>query len=108
MGIVNGRHMAQIARAVYTPWTKYPLWLMMELAIIASDIQEVIGSAIAINFLSNNVVPLWAGALITAVDTFTFLLLEAAGREGWGCGRQGVLGGNAWPWAGEAKTTIVR
>ena len=41
MGIVNGRHMAQIARAVYTPWTKYPLWLMMELAIIGSDIQEV-------------------------------------------------------------------
>lgn len=73
--------MAQICRAVYTPWTKYPLWLMMELAIIASDIQEVIGSAIAINFLSNGVVPLWAGALITAIDTFTFLLLEAAGAS---------------------------
>jgi hypothetical protein len=54
---------------------------MMELAIIASDIQEVIGSAIAINFLSNGVVPLWAGALITAIDTFTFLLLEAAGAS---------------------------
>lgn len=71
--------MAQVARAVYRPWTKYTLWLMMEIAIIASDIQEVIGSAIAIYFLSNGKVPLWAGALITAVDTFTFLFLESAG-----------------------------
>jgi len=37
----------------------------MEIAIIASDVQEVIGSAIAINFLSDGKVPLWAGSLIT-------------------------------------------
>ena len=33
----------------------------MEIAIIGADIQEVIGSAIAIALLSNNVIPLWAG-----------------------------------------------
>ena len=53
--------------------------LLMELAIIASDIQEVIGSAIAISILSDGKVPLWAGSLITAVDTFLFLFLEQAG-----------------------------
>ncbi|EFA85430.1 solute carrier family 11 member 1 [Heterostelium album PN500] len=52
---------------------------MTELAIIGSDIQEVIGTAIAINILSNGVIPLWAGVLITAVDTFTFLFLENYG-----------------------------
>ena len=39
------------------------MWLCMEIAIIGADIQEVIGSAIAIALLSNNVIPLWAGTL---------------------------------------------
>jgi natural resistance-associated macrophage protein 2 len=43
------------------------LWLMMEVAIIGSDIQEVVGSAIAIQLLSHNRVPLWAGVLMTGV-----------------------------------------
>lgn len=37
------------------------MWFCMEIAIIGADIQEVIGSAIAIALLSNNVIPLWAG-----------------------------------------------
>lgn len=51
----------------------------MELAVITSDIQEVIGSALAIGILSNGKIPLWGGALITGIDTFTFLLLERYG-----------------------------
>lgn len=43
------------------------------------DLQEVIGSAMAINILSNGKVALWQGALITGADTFTFLLLESYG-----------------------------
>ena len=39
----------------------------------------MIGTAIAINLLSNNLVPLWAGVLITVVDTFTFLGLDKYG-----------------------------
>ena len=41
---------------------------MTEVALIGADIQEVIGSAIAIRILSNGVVPLWAGVVITAFD----------------------------------------
>jgi len=42
-------------------------------------LQEVVGSAIAISILSGGRVPIWAGSLITAVDTFTFLFLEQYG-----------------------------
>lgn len=52
---------------------------MVELAIIGSDMQEVIGSAIAINLLSMGIIPLWGGVLITIVDTFFFLFLDKYG-----------------------------
>jgi len=53
--------------------------VMTEIAIIGSDIQEVIGSAIAIQIISHGKIPLFAGVLVTALDTFTFLLLERYG-----------------------------
>jgi natural resistance-associated macrophage protein len=46
------------------------LWFMAEVALIGADIQEVIGSAIAIQILSNGFLPLWAGVLITASDWY--------------------------------------
>ncbi|GFZ10187.1 NRAMP metal ion transporter 2 [Actinidia rufa] len=55
------------------------LWFMAELALIGADIQEVIGSAIAIKILSRGVLPLWAGVVITASDCFIFLFLENYG-----------------------------
>uniref|UniRef100_A0A8C2JMR3 Solute carrier family 11 member 2 n=1 Tax=Cyprinus carpio TaxID=7962 RepID=A0A8C2JMR3_CYPCA len=57
------------------------LWLMVELAIIGSDMQEVIGCAIAFNLLSVGRIPLWAGVLITIFDTFVFLFLDKYGRQ---------------------------
>ena len=50
---------------------------MTEFAIIASDIQEVIGSATALNILFN--IPLWGGALITIFDSFLFLFIHYYG-----------------------------
>ncbi|KAE8704123.1 Metal transporter Nramp2 [Hibiscus syriacus] len=57
------------------------LLVMAELALIGADIQEVIGSAIAIKILSNGALPLWAGVLITTCDwpVFIFLFLENYG-----------------------------
>nr|XP_042102668.1 natural resistance-associated macrophage protein 2-like isoform X5 [Ovis aries] len=55
------------------------LWLMVELAIIGVDMQEVIGSAIAINLLSAGRIPLWGGVLITIADTLAFLFLDNYG-----------------------------
>ena len=77
LGVTTGKHLAQLCRQEYPPWVRYPLFSMIELAIIGSDIQEVIGSAIAMHILFR--LPLWAGVLITAADTFTFLFLHAFG-----------------------------
>lgn len=79
LGVVTGQHLAQVCRDRYPRVPRYLLWIAMELAIIGSDIQEVIGSALAINILSNGTIPLWEGCLITGVDTFTFLFLESYG-----------------------------
>ncbi|KAL7618833.1 hypothetical protein Lser_V15G00903 [Lactuca serriola] len=79
LGVVTGRHMAEICRDEYPYWAILVLWFMAEIALITADIQEVIGSAIAIKLLSNGAVPLWAGVLITASDCFIFLFLESYG-----------------------------
>mmetsp|Transcript_23726 Transcript_23726/g.61965 ORF Transcript_23726/g.61965 Transcript_23726/m.61965 type:complete len:568 (-) Transcript_23726:91-1794(-) len=79
LGVVTGLNMAQLARRKYSKTSRYTLWIMMEIAVITSDIQEVIGSAIAIYILSDHKIPLFGGVLITGADTFTFLLLERYG-----------------------------
>eukprot|EP00052_Salpingoeca_macrocollata_P024155 m.215120 g.215120 ORF g.215120 m.215120 type:complete len:555 (+) comp22199_c1_seq7:1534-3198(+) len=79
LAVVTGLNLAQMCRQQYSKPVRTAVWLMMELAIVAADIQEVIGSAIAIDILSGGRVPLWAGSVITAVDTFLFLFLEQYG-----------------------------
>lgn len=68
VGVATGRHLAELCRDEYPTWARYVLWSMAELALIGADIQEVIGSAIAIQILSRGVLPLWAGVVITASD----------------------------------------
>ncbi|XP_034233265.1 protein Malvolio isoform X1 [Thrips palmi] len=79
LGVVTGLHLAEMCFRQYRKLPRLLVWIMIEVAIIGSDMQEVIGTAIALNLLSNSLIPLWAGVLITAVDTFTFLLLDRYG-----------------------------
>nr|WNH25163.1 natural resistance-associated macrophage protein 5 [Fagopyrum tataricum] len=79
LGVATGRHLAELCRIEYPNWARLFLWVMAELALIGADIQEVIGSAIAIKILSHGVLPLWSGVLITAADCFIFLFLENYG-----------------------------
>uniref|UniRef100_A0A0N4ZIM3 Protein Malvolio n=1 Tax=Parastrongyloides trichosuri TaxID=131310 RepID=A0A0N4ZIM3_PARTI len=79
VGVVTGKHMAEIAYNYYPKFPRWILWIMVEIAIIASDMQEVIGTAIALYLLSNKNIPLWGGVLITITDTFTFLFLDKYG-----------------------------
>ncbi|XP_051151057.1 metal transporter Nramp2-like [Andrographis paniculata] len=79
IGVATGRHLAELCREEYPYWAGIVLWFMAELALIGADIQEVIGSSIAIQILSRGVIPLWVGVLITASDCFIFLLLENYG-----------------------------
>nr|GEW33940.1 metal transporter Nramp3-like [Tanacetum cinerariifolium] len=79
LGVVTGRHLAELCRDEYPNWAGKLLWVMTELALIGADIQEVIGSAIAMKILTLGYLPLWAGVLITAFDCFIFLFLENYG-----------------------------
>jgi len=79
LGTVTGLHLAELCHARYPIVPRLGLWICTEVAIIGSDMQEVIGTAIALFLLSNKHIPLWAGVLITVADTFTFLGLDKYG-----------------------------
>ncbi|XP_056131248.1 natural resistance-associated macrophage protein 2-like [Lampris incognitus] len=79
LGVVTGMHLAEVCNRQYPTVPRIILWLMVELAIIGSDMQEVIGCAIALNLLSVGRIPLWGGVLITIIDTFVFLFLDKYG-----------------------------
>nr|CAD7431350.1 unnamed protein product [Timema monikensis] len=79
LGVVTGLHLAEMCYRQYPKIPRLLLWIMVEIAIIGSDMQEVIGTATALLLLSNKVIPLWAGVLITVIDTFTFLALDKYG-----------------------------
>ncbi|CAO3425658.1 Nramp family divalent metal transporter [Azospirillum endophyticum] len=77
LGIVTGRDLAQACRDHYPRPVNLTLWVACEAAIIACDLAEVIGTAIALNLLFG--IPLIGGALITALDAFLVLLLMQRG-----------------------------
>merc|ERR1719191_256941 len=74
LAAVTSLNLAQACRKYYGRRTSLILWVMTELAIIGSDIQEVVGSAIALNLLFGW--PLIVGTIVTGLDTFTFLLIH--------------------------------
>uniref|UniRef100_A0A670YDK9 Natural resistance-associated macrophage protein 1 n=1 Tax=Pseudonaja textilis TaxID=8673 RepID=A0A670YDK9_PSETE len=79
LGVVTGKDLGEICYHYYPKAPRVLLWIMIEIAIIGSDMQEVIGTAIAFNLLSAGRIPLWGGVLITIVDTFFFLFLDKYG-----------------------------
>ena len=77
LGIATGRDLAQSCREQYPPKVGFALWVACELAIIACDLAEVIGSALALKLLFG--IPIMAGAVITVFDTLLVLLLMRRG-----------------------------
>jgi len=77
LGIATGRDLAQACRDHYPPPVAFGLWLLAELAICATDLAEVIGTAIALNLLFG--IPLIAGVVLTVADVFLILLLQSRG-----------------------------
>ncbi|PWZ41901.1 Metal transporter Nramp1 [Zea mays] len=77
LGVVTGRHLAELCKTEYPAWVRICLWLLAELAVIAADIPEVIGTAFAFNILFH--VPLWVGVLITGSSTLLLLGLQKYG-----------------------------
>ncbi|GAB1285086.1 Natural resistance-associated macrophage protein 1 [Apodemus speciosus] len=79
LGVVTGKDLGEVCHLYYPKVPRIFLWLTIELAIVGSDMQEVIGTAISFNLLSAGRIPLWGGVLITIVDTFFFLFLDNYG-----------------------------
>lgn len=77
LGIVTGRDLAQACRDHFPKPVSFFLWIMAEIMIIACDLAEVIGSAIALKLLFD--IPLILGVLITAADVLLILLLQKKG-----------------------------
>ncbi|CAI7750161.1 unnamed protein product [Closterium sp. NIES-53] len=79
LGIVTGKHLAQHCRLEYPSGLNVVLWVIAEINVIASDIPQVVGTAIALNLLFR--IPLWAGVLITGCSALLLLALERFGAR---------------------------
>jgi manganese transport protein len=77
LAIGSGRDLAQACRDAFPKPVSFVLWLFAEVAIIATDIAEVVGTAIGLNLLFG--IPLEIGVIITALDVFIILLLQRLG-----------------------------
>ena len=77
LAVASGRDLAQACRDAFPRWVAWPLWALAEIAIIATDIAEVIGTAIGLNLIFG--IPLELGVIITALDVFLILYLQKLG-----------------------------
>src|SRR6201982_3088430 len=77
LGVGAGRDLAQACRDSFPRYVAWPLWLSAEVAITATDLAEVIGTAIGLNLLFH--IPLEIGVIITAHDVFLIFALQAFG-----------------------------
>jgi manganese transport protein len=77
LGIAAGMDLAQACRAQYSRPVALALWALCEIAIIACDLAEVLGTAIALKLLFG--LPLTVGVVVTALDVFLILALQRFG-----------------------------
>ncbi|XP_057521234.1 metal transporter Nramp7.2-like [Amaranthus tricolor] len=77
LGVSTGKHLSEHCKAEYPIIVKYCLWVLAEVAVIAADIPEVIGTAFALNILFH--IPVWAGVLLTGLSTLLLLGLQKYG-----------------------------
>ncbi len=77
LAVASGRDLAQACRDAYPAPVAFVLWILAEIAICATDLAEVIGTAIGLNLLFG--IPLEIGVIITALDVFLVLYLQTKG-----------------------------
>ncbi|KAK1407740.1 hypothetical protein QVD17_39366 [Tagetes erecta] len=77
LGVSTGKHLSELCKAEYPIFVKYCLWLLAEIAVIAADIPEVIGTAFGLNILFK--IPVWVGVLLTGTSTLLLLGLQKYG-----------------------------
>ncbi len=79
LGVVTGKDLAQCCRDWYPRWTRWPNWILSEIAIGACDLAEVLGSAVALNLLFH--IPLLWAVIITGLDVLLLLALQRFGMR---------------------------
>ncbi|EAS07058.3 NRAMP (natural resistance-associated macrophage protein) metal ion transporter family protein (macronuclear) [Tetrahymena thermophila SB210] len=79
LGLVTGKDLAKLCRIHLNSKERTLLWIMAEIAIMGSDIQEVLGTAIGLKILFG--LELWIGVLLTIFTTFLILLVKICGMR---------------------------
>jgi manganese transport protein len=79
LGVVTGKDLAQCSRDWLPRWSRWPNWLLCEVAIGACDLAEVLGSAVALNLLFH--IPLLWAVVITGLDVLLLLALQGFGMR---------------------------
>src|SRR5690349_17366559 len=77
LGVVTGRDLAQACRDYYSKPASIALWILCEIAIVACDLAELLGSALALNLLFG--IPMAIGVCLTTLDVLVLLLLQNKG-----------------------------
>ncbi|OCJ07163.1 divalent metal cation transporter [Rhizobium sp. AC27/96] len=77
LGIVTGRNLAELCRDQFSAPVRLAMWVVSEIAAMATDLAEFLGGAIGLSLLFG--MPLLAGMVVTAVVTYGVLLMERHG-----------------------------
>lgn len=77
LGVSTGKHLSELCKTEYPTLVRYCLWILAEVAVIAADIPEVIGTAFALNILFK--IPVWVGVLCTGCSTLLLIGLQRYG-----------------------------
>jgi manganese transport protein len=80
LGIATGRDLAQLCRERYSRPVAYGLWATAELAMVATDLAEFMGSALGIHLLFG--IPLLPATFITGLDVLLLLAIQRWGHRG--------------------------
>ncbi|MEI6606465.1 MAG: Nramp family divalent metal transporter [Verrucomicrobiota bacterium] len=79
LGVATGKDLAQCSRDYYPRWMRWPNWITMEFAVVATDLAEALGSAVALNLLFH--IPIAWAIVITAFDVMLLLALQGMGMR---------------------------
>ncbi|XP_027178535.1 metal transporter Nramp5-like isoform X1 [Coffea eugenioides] len=77
LGVATGKHLSEHCKKEYPKSVNICLWMLAEIAVIAADIPEVIGTAFALNILFR--IPIWSGVLLAGLNTLVLLGLQRYG-----------------------------
>jgi manganese transport protein len=77
LGIVTGRNLAEMCREHFPQPVVWTMWVISEIAAMATDLAEFLGGAIGLSLLFN--IPLLSGMAVTAVIVYGILMFERYG-----------------------------